>query len=71
MGAIKIEILNPKALEMIELMQDLKLIKVSEEPISNLKKYLETMRSNSENAPTLDEITEITEMVRSERYAKK
>jgi hypothetical protein len=71
MGAIKIEILNPKALEMIELMQDLKLIKVSEEPISNLKKYLETMRLNSENAPTLDEITEITEMVRSERYAKK
>lgn len=71
MGAIKIEILNPKALEMIELMQDLKLIKVSEEPISNLKKYLETMRLNSENAPTLDEITETTEMVRSERYAKK
>lgn len=71
MGAIKIEILNPKALEMIELMQDLKLIKVSEEPISNLKKYLETMRLNSENVPTLDEITEITEMVRSERYAKK
>jgi hypothetical protein len=71
MEAIKIEILNPKALEMIELMQDLKLIKVSEEPISNLKKYLETMRLNSENAPTLDEITEITEMVRSERYAKK
>lgn len=52
-------------------MQDLKLIKVSEEPISNLKKYLETMRLNSENAPTLDEITEITEMVRSERYDKK
>jgi len=71
MEAIKIEILNPKALEMIELLQELNLIKVSEEPVSNLKKYLETMRSDADDTPTLEEITEITETIRAERYAKK
>lgn len=71
MEPIKIEILNPKALQMIELMQDLKLIKVSDDPVSNLRKYLESMRSNSDSAPSLEEITEITEQVRSERYGKK
>lgn len=71
MESIKIEILNPKALEIIELMQDLKLIKVSDDPVSNLKKYLESMRSNYDAAPSLEEITEITEQVRSERYGKK
>ena len=71
MEAIKIEILNPKALEMIGLMEDLKLIKVSNEPVSNLKKYLNSMRSQSDSAPSLEEITEITELVRAERNAKK
>jgi len=47
MEAIKIEILNPKALQLIKGMEELKLIKVSEEPISKLKAYLKTMRRNS------------------------
>jgi hypothetical protein len=34
MEALKIEILNPKALQLIKGMQDLKLIKVSDEPAS-------------------------------------
>lgn len=71
MEALKIEILNPKALQLIKGMQELKLIKVSDEPISTLKAYLKKMRRNSASAPALDEITKIVEEVRAKRYAKK
>lgn len=71
MEALKIEILNPKALQLIKGMQDLKLIKVSDDPASTLKAYLKKMRSNTAGAPDLEEITEIVEDVRSKRHAKK
>lgn len=71
MEALKIEILNPKALQLIKGMQDLNLIKVSAEPVSKLKAYLKKMRSNSSSVPGLDEITKIVEEVRAKRYAKK
>ncbi len=71
MEALKIEILNPKALQLIKGMQELKLIKVSDEPVSLLKAYLKKMRRNSVSTPNLDEITKIVEEVRAKRYAKK
>jgi len=71
MKVLKIEILNPKALKLIKGMEDLNLIKVSEEPVSRLTSYLKKMRRNSATAPDLDEITSIVEDVRASRYAKK
>jgi hypothetical protein len=71
MEALKIEILNPKALQLIKGMQDLKLIRVSDDPTSNLKAYLKKMRRKSATAPSLEEITHIVEEVRAKRYAKK
>ncbi len=71
MEALKIEILNPKALQLIKGMQDLKLIKVSNEPVSSLESYLKKMRRKSDTAPALAEITKIVEDVRAKRYAKK
>lgn len=71
MEALKIEILNPKALKLIKGMQDLKLIKVNEDPASSLKVYLKKMRNKSASAPSLNEITKIVEEVRVKRYAKK
>lgn len=71
MGAIKIEILNPKALQLIKGMQDLNLIKVSNEPTSQLKSYLKRMRKKAATAPNLDEISKIVDEVRSARYTKK
>ncbi len=71
MEALKIEILNPKALQLIKGMQDLNLIKVTNEPVSTLKIYLKKMRSKSSSAPSLEEITKIVENVRAKRYAKK
>ena len=71
MEALKIEILNPKALQLIKGMLDLNLIKVTNEPVSKLQSYLKKMRRNAASAPSLDEITKIVEEVRTERYAKK
>ena len=71
MEALKIEILNPKALQLIKGMQELKLIKVSDEPVSMLKAYLKKMRVNSATAPGLSEITNIVEEVRAKRNVKK
>ncbi len=71
MEALKIEILNPKALQLIKGMQELKLIKVSDEPASALKTYLKKMRRHAASAPSLDEITKIVEEVRAKRYGKK
>lgn len=71
MEALKIEILNPKALKLIKGMQELNLIKVSEEPATKLRVYLKNMRRKSSSAPSLEEITKIVEKVRENRYAKK
>jgi hypothetical protein len=71
MEAFKIEILNPKALQLIKGMEDLNLIKITDEPVSKLKGYLKKMRKNAASVPTLDEINNLVEEVRAERYAKK
>lgn len=71
MEALKIEILNPKALQLIKGMQDLQLIKVTDEPVSALKSYLKKMRKNSSSVPSMEEITKIVEDVRSKQYGKK
>lgn len=71
MSAIRIEILNPKAMKLLQGMQDLELIRVDDEPISKLTAYLEKMRQHSETAPTEDEIANVVNEVRAERYGKK
>ena len=71
MEAIKIEILNPKALQLIKGMQDLNLIKITDEPVSNLQSYLRKMRKYANSVPNYDEIAQIVKEVRAERYAKK
>lgn len=64
-------ILNKKAMQLIKGMEELNLIKVSEEPASKVKAYLKKMRRHSTTAPGLDEITKIVEEVRAEGYAIK
>lgn len=71
MEALKIEILNPKALQLIKGMEDLNLIKVTDEPVSKLQSYLKKMRKNTSSVPSIDEIAQIVQEVRTERYAKK
>lgn len=71
MEALTIEIINPKALKLIKGMQELNLIKVNEDPATNLKAYLKKMRKNANSAPSLNEITQMVEEVRAKRYGKK
>ena len=71
MGAIKIEILNPKALQLIKGMQDLNLIKVSDEPSSTIHAYLKKMRKKAGSAPSAEDIAKIVNEVRAKRDAKK
>ena len=71
MDEIKIEILNPKAMQLIKGMQDLNLIKMSENPNSLLKEYLNKMRRNSSDVPDIEEIANIVNEVRAKRYANK
>ncbi len=69
MDEIKIEILNPKAMQLIKGMQDLNLIKISGNPNSLLREYLNKMRRNSSRVPDLEEITNIVNEVRAKRNA--
>ena len=71
MEALKIEILNRKALTLIKEMQALKLIKVTAAPAAKFETYLKKMRRNSSTAPGIAEITKIVEKVRAERNAKR
>lgn len=74
MESITIEIINPKAKQLIEDLADLKLINISKSTSKfngDLKKILAKLRSNSELTPSLDEITKEVESVRAKRYANK
>jgi hypothetical protein len=69
METISIEILNPKAKRLLQDLADLKLITIKSK--STLKELLEKLRQDSDQAPSLDEITAEVEQVRKARNAKK
>ena len=69
MEIIKVEILNPKAKNILKGLADLNLIKIKREP----KKYdfsqlLEKLRKKSETTPDLNDIAKEVESVRGKRY---
>lgn len=70
MNTLKIDILNPKAAKLLEDLADLKLIAIRDSPTSGFASILQKLRSKSEKAPNLDEITKEVELVRNKRYAK-
>jgi|WetSurMetagenome_2_1015567.scaffolds.fasta_scaffold325928_2 hypothetical protein len=67
MTPIRIKILNPKALNLIKDMEDLQLITVEKEPASKVEEYLKQMRKKSAKVPSMKEITELVEQVRTQR----
>jgi hypothetical protein len=69
METISVEILNPKAKQLLKDLADLKLITIK--PKLTLTALLKNLRKNSESAPSLDEITAEVVKVRQARYAKK
>lgn len=73
METLRIEILNPKVRSILKDLANLKLITISKEENSQseFKKLLMKLRKNSDEIPTLDEITKEVEEVRALRYEKK
>jgi hypothetical protein len=71
MEALHIEILNPKAWQLIKGMQDLNLIRIEEGPAPAMQAYLRKMRRKAATAPTPKEIGTMVEAVRKKRHASK
>lgn len=71
MDTYQIEIIDPKAKKMLDDLANLNLITVQPlEPKKLFKSLLNKLRSSGDNAPTLEEITQEVEAVRSDRYAR-
>ena len=69
METIKIEILNPKAKNILKGLADLNLIKIKrEQKKSDFTQLLGKLRKQSDTAPDLNEIAKEVESVRKERY---
>jgi hypothetical protein len=71
MESLRIEIINPKAKRLLKNLADLGLIRIKKERVkSDFSELLSKLRSQSENAPSLEEITKEVEMVRKLRHEK-
>jgi hypothetical protein len=71
METIRIDILNPKAKSLLKELADLDLIRLKEDQSdSAFRELLGRLRTKSDEAPSLDEITSEVELVRKSRYEK-
>ena len=70
MNTMRIDILNPKAARLLKDLADLNLIAIQDTSKNGFAGVLKKLRSKAKSAPTLDEITNEVELVRSKRYAK-
>jgi len=71
METIRIDILNPKAKSLLKDLADLDLIRIKKDKVkSEFKVLLDRFRNESDNAPSLDEITKEVDAVRNKRYEK-
>lgn len=68
METIRIDILNPKALKLLNNLADLNLIRIKSND-DDLSKLIKKIRSNSEEEITLENITKEVEAVRQTRNA--
>lgn len=71
METLRVEILNPKAKRLLKSLEELNLITINKMETSNdeFRKLLLKLRSG--NAPTLEEITNEVEIVRTKRHEEK
>ena len=71
MESLRIEIVNPKARSIIKNLADMDLIRIKKERIKNeFAELLAKLRRNSDQSPSLEEITKEVESVRKARYEK-
>jgi len=70
MSTIRVDILNPKAAKLLKNLADMKLIAIQDSSKSGFAKLLKKLRAKAKPAPSMDEITQEVELVRSKRYEK-
>jgi hypothetical protein len=70
MNSMRIDILDPKAKRLLKDLADLNLIAIRDTSKNSFASVLKKLRSKTTSAPTLQEITDEVELVRSKRYAK-
>lgn len=71
MNTIRIDILNPKAVKLLQDLADLNLIAIQDtQKSSEFASVLNKLRLKNTSAPSLDEITKEVELVRFKRHAK-
>lgn len=72
MNTVQIEILNPKAKQLLRDLADLELISIRETSKDSFLDIVNKLRAKAKkNPPSLAEITTEVEAVRSKRYAQK
>lgn len=72
MNTIEIDIINPKAVRLLEDLADLNLISIREKADDRFLEQVNKIRAKAENnPPSLEEITNEVEIVREKRYAKR
>lgn len=71
MESLRIDIINPKAKNLLKDLADLNLIRIKTTKIkSEFIELLDKLRINFEDAPSLDEISSEVKAVRKARYEK-
>lgn len=70
MNTMRVDILNPKAVRLLKDLADLNLIAIQDTSNNGFSSTLKKLRSKAKSAPTLEEITNEVELVRSRRYVK-
>jgi hypothetical protein len=68
--SLRIDILNPKVVKLLNDLAELNLITINKDSKAGFNEMLEKLRFNSKSAPSLEEITKEVEKVRSKRYEK-
>lgn len=73
MTTYQVNILNPKAAQLLQDLADLNLIAIKQTDSDSFMQIIERLRSKAEQLgpPTMEEITQEVEAVRVERYARK
>jgi hypothetical protein len=71
MESLRIEILNPKARNLIKSLADMNLIRIKkDDEKTEFTELLAKLRKRPDDAPSLEEITKEVESVRNARYEK-
>lgn len=71
MDFVRIEILNPKAGQLLDDLAALKLISIKREKSTDFRKFLSRLRNKAKGKFTEEIITREVELVRKKRYAGK